>query len=118
MNALLPQVRHTLPGLRVPWPELAGEAARLASVTYELSQFLHRMLKVQPAAGCATGGLFSVILPRSLGGHTGRQACRGPRGQRLGAGGGQRGLHAAPVLRRSRAQRRSGGGAPERGEVA
>lgn len=153
-------VRHTLPGLLAPWPELAAEAARLAGVTYELSQFLHRVLKVQPAAGRASGRpwLPPLLRPAPLPGRG-----RGPRAllasparpaptelprslkccgfgdpfsvthpdlsaamlaDKLaaareaggpGAGGGRRGLHAAPGLRRGRARQRPGGGAPEPG---
>ena len=39
-------VRHYLPELLSPWPELAVEAIRLAERTFELSQFLHRVLRV------------------------------------------------------------------------
>jgi L-lactate dehydrogenase complex protein LldE len=44
-------VRHSLPGLLAAWPELATEAARLARRTFELSQFLYRVLEAPPLAG-------------------------------------------------------------------
>jgi L-lactate dehydrogenase complex protein LldE len=67
-------VRHTLPGLLAAWPahaDLAAEAQRLAGVTHELSQFLHRVLHVTPAAGRAPSRPWayhaSCGLHRSLG---------------------------------------------------
>ncbi|MFH1036005.1 MAG: (Fe-S)-binding protein [Pseudomonadota bacterium] len=46
-------VRHTLAGLLADQPELAAEAARLAGVTFELSQFLYRVLGAPALAGHA-----------------------------------------------------------------
>lgn len=46
-------VRHTLPGLLDDWPGLAAEARRLAERTFELSQFLFRVLGATPALGRA-----------------------------------------------------------------
>ncbi len=67
-------VRHTLPGLLAAWPghsDLAAEAQRLAGVTYELSQFLYRVLAVRPAPGRAPARPWtyhpSCGLHRSLG---------------------------------------------------
>ncbi|MBI5521109.1 MAG: (Fe-S)-binding protein [Desulfarculus sp.] len=64
-------VRHALPGLLAGWPDLAAEARRLASRTFELSQYLFRVLGVTPALGRAPGRPWvyhpSCGLHRSLG---------------------------------------------------
>ncbi len=44
-------VRHALPELLSPWPELARRARLLAARTWELSQFLHRLLGVEGLEG-------------------------------------------------------------------
>ena len=44
-------VRHALPGLLSPWPGLARRARELAARTWELSQFLYRVLGVEGLEG-------------------------------------------------------------------
>jgi L-lactate dehydrogenase complex protein LldE len=71
-------VRHTLPGLLAGQSELAAEAARLAGVTYELSQFLYRVLGAPALAGHAPNRPWayhpSCGLHRSLGENEAPQA--------------------------------------------
>ena len=46
-------VRHNLPGLLAPWPELAARAADLAARTFELSQFLYRVMDLVSTSAAA-----------------------------------------------------------------
>jgi len=50
-------VRQHLPGLLQPWPGLAAEAADLAARTFELSQYLHRVLGEDRAPWVLLDGL-------------------------------------------------------------
>jgi L-lactate dehydrogenase complex protein LldE len=52
-------VRRHLPELLEPWPELAAEAADLAARTFELSQFLYRVLGAGSAGGPGLGRPFT-----------------------------------------------------------
>lgn len=46
-------VRHNLPGLLEPWPELAAQAKDLAARTFELSQFLYRVTELKTTGATA-----------------------------------------------------------------
>jgi L-lactate dehydrogenase complex protein LldE len=64
-------VRHSLPGLLEPWPELAAQAKDLASRTFELSQFLFRVMDLKTTGAAAPSRPWayhpSCGLHRSLG---------------------------------------------------
>ncbi|MFH1061091.1 MAG: (Fe-S)-binding protein [Pseudomonadota bacterium] len=49
-------VRHHLPGLLAPWPDLAAQARELAGRTFELSQYLHHVLGLTALAGAKAPG--------------------------------------------------------------
>jgi len=46
-------VRRNLPGLLEPWPELAAQARELAARTFELSQFLYRVMGLTSTGAAA-----------------------------------------------------------------
>ncbi len=64
-------VRHCLPGLLAPWPALAAQAENLAARTFELSQFLFRVMGMQTTGAAAPSRPWtyhpSCGLHRSLG---------------------------------------------------